>query len=65
MMLMTVWVSHIVDVKGAFLHGTGTYEKGEKVYMKVPECWDGFYPTNTVLLLLHTLYGLKQAAMML
>jgi hypothetical protein len=61
LMLLAGWVSHVVDVKGAFLHGK--FEKGEKVYMKVPEGWEGFYPTNTVLLLLRTIYGLKQAAM--
>jgi hypothetical protein len=33
-MLVAGWVAHIVDVKGAFLHGK--FEKGEKVYMKVP-----------------------------
>ena len=58
---MADWVAHIVDVKGAFLHGE--FEKGEKVYMKVPEGWEYLYPPNTVLLLLRTIYGLKQAAM--
>ena len=35
LMLLAGWVAHIVDVKGAFLHGE--FEQGEKVYMKVPE----------------------------
>ena len=34
LMLVAGWVAHIVDVKRAFLHGK--FEKGEKVYMKVP-----------------------------
>ena len=56
LMLMAGWVAHIVDVKGAFLHGKS--EEGEKVYMKVPEGWEGFYPPNTILLLVPTIYGL-------
>ena len=35
LMLIAGWVAHIVDVKGAFLHGE--FKKGEEVYMKVPE----------------------------
>ena len=41
----------------------GKFEKGEKVYMKVPEGWEGFYPVNAVLFLLRTIYRLEQAAM--
>jgi len=48
-------------VKGGFLHEE--FKKGEKVYMKVPAGWEHLYPCNTTLLLLRTIYGLKQAAM--
>lgn len=48
------------NVKGAFL--TGTFSKGEKHYMKVPQGFEKFYPNDVVLLLLKTIYGLKQAA---
>ena len=41
----------------------GTFEKGEKVHMNVSEGWESFYSPNTVLLVLHTIYGLKQADM--
>ena len=54
-------VSDFVDVRGEDLHGKS--KKGEKVYMKVPEGWGGFYPANTLLLLLCTIKGLKQASM--
>ena len=50
--LLADYVAHIVDVKGVFLHGK--FEKGEKVHMKIPEGWEGFYPPNTILLLLCT-----------
>jgi hypothetical protein len=48
-------------VKGAFLHGD--FEDGRNVYMEVPEGFQQWYnPMLYVLLLLQTLYGLKQAA---
>lgn len=60
--LMAGWASKIVDVKGAFLRGE--FEEGaEPVYLKVPEGFEKFYPTNSVLLLLRTIYGLCEAAM--
>ena len=58
-MLMAGWTAYIVDVKGAFLHGD--FEDGENIYMEVPKGFRKYYATNLVLLLLQTLYGLKQA----
>jgi hypothetical protein len=60
MIIMAGWCAELLDVKGAFLHGT--FEKGRKVYMEVPQGFEQFYPWNFVLLLLKTLYGTKQAA---
>ena len=60
LMLMAGWMSRVVDVRGAFLHGT--FEKDRKVYMEVPQGFEKFYPGNVVLLLKKTLYGTKQAA---
>ena len=57
---MAGWVAHVMDVKGAFLHGE--YFDGKEIYMQVPEGWEQYYPTNAVLKLLRTIYGLKQAA---
>jgi hypothetical protein len=48
------------DVKGAFLNGL--FSKGEKLYMEVPQGFHKFYGYAVVLLLLKTIYGLKQAA---
>ena len=48
------------DVKGAFL--TGHFSFGEKLYMHVPQGFEKYYPKDMVLLLLKTIYGLKQAA---
>ena len=61
MMLLAGRLAHIAYVKGAFLHGK--FKKQEKVYMKVPEGWEGLYPANAVLLLHYTISGLKQTAM--
>jgi Reverse transcriptase (RNA-dependent DNA polymerase) len=49
-----------MDVNGAFLHGE--FEKGRRVYLKVPECFEKFCPGNVALELKKTLYGTKQAA---
>jgi Reverse transcriptase (RNA-dependent DNA polymerase) len=52
---------HVVDVQGAFLHGD--FDDGEVIYMKVPQGFERFYDMKQfVLRLLHTLYGLIQAA---
>ena len=59
LMLMADW--EVVDVKGAFLHRQFTH--GDRVYMEVPRGWREHYNANSVLLLLWTIYGLKQAAM--
>ena len=61
LMLMAGWTAEVVDVRGAFLHGQ--FADGERVYMEVPKRWRGHYAANSVLLLLRTIYGLKQAAM--
>jgi hypothetical protein len=51
----------VLDIKGAFLHGE--FEDGERIYMEIPKGFECFYASNLVLLLLATLYGLKQAAL--
>ena len=51
----------ILDIDGAFL--LGEFENGEQIYMRVPQGWEKYYPEGTILLLLKTIYGLKQAAM--
>ena len=61
LMLMVDWTVEVVDVKGAFLHGQST--DGKRLYMEVPRGWREHYGKNPVLLLLRTIYGLKQAAM--
>ena len=61
-MIMAGWVGELLDVKGAFLHGD--FEDDDEVYMEVPEGFEKYYdPRIYVLLLLQTLYGLKQAAL--
>ena len=55
----SMW-AELNDVKGAFLNGY--FSQGEKLYMYVPQGFEKFYPQNVVLLLLKTIYGLKQAA---
>lgn len=61
LMLMAVFFGELLDVKGAFL--IGDFSPNEKpIYMKVPQGFKDFYPPGWVLLLLKTIYGLKQAA---
>lgn len=59
--VMAKMYMEVLDVKGAFLHGE--FEDGEKIYMKIPQGFEKYYPANYVWLLLTTLYGLKQAAL--
>jgi len=54
------WADELIDVKGAFLCGNFNGEK--PIYMKVPEGFERYYPDSMCLLLLQTIYGLKQAA---
>jgi len=57
---MTRMFGELNDIKGAFLNGDFTH--GEKLYMEIPEGFEWFYPTCVLLLLLKTIYGLKQSA---
>lgn len=59
--IMAGWVRHIIDVKGAFLHGE--FENGEVIYTKIPEGFEKFWDPNAwIWLLQKTSYGLIQAA---
>jgi hypothetical protein len=60
LMNMASMLAHVVDVKGAFLHGE--FEDGEIIHMKVPQGLEKHFPEGSVLLLKKCLYGLKQAA---
>jgi hypothetical protein len=61
LMVMVSMIAHIVDVKGAFLHGE--FEDGDKVHMAVPCGFEKHFPVKYVILLLKCLYGLKQAVL--
>ena len=59
--LMAGWIAKIIDVKGAFLHEY--FDEGtEPLYMAVPEGFGNQYDNQVVLLLLKTIYGLKNSA---
>jgi hypothetical protein len=60
-LIMAIWTAELMDVRGAFLHGD--FDPKHHMYMYVPQGFEAFYPSNVVLLLLHTLYGTVQAAM--
>jgi hypothetical protein len=58
---MARWHAMLLDVQGAFL--CGVFARGEQIYMEIPQGFEKYYPSNAVLLLLKTIYGLKQAAL--
>ena len=59
--LMAGRIAKIVDVKVAFLHEY--FDEGtEPLYMAVPEGFGNQYDNQVVLLLLKTIYGLKNSA---
>jgi len=60
MIVLAAWWAELLNVKGAFLNGR--FQNGEQLYMTVPQGFEKFYPPNVMLLLLQTIYGLKQAA---
>ena len=60
LMIMALWHTEIIDVKGAFLKAS--FDPKHKVYMESPEGFEKFYPKNVLLLLKKTLYGVKNAA---
>ena len=59
LMIMSRWYAKILDVHGAFLHGK--FEEGTKLFMEVPNGFKTFFPGDVLLLLLQSIYGLKQA----
>ena len=62
-MIMARYGSHLLDVKGPYLHGE--FDNNEIIYFKVPQGFEEFYDPNEYYLLLQkTAYGLKQAAIM-
>jgi hypothetical protein len=54
-------MGELLDVKGAFLHGD--FENGERLYKEFSQGFEERFTVYVILLLLETLYGLKQAAM--
>ena len=62
LMLMAGWAGEVLDIQGAFLHGL--FEDNEELYMEIPEGFEHYYDSvEYLLLLLRTIYGLKNAAM--
>ena len=61
LMIMAFWIGLLLDVKGAFLHGNFG-PKEAPIVLKIPQGFEKHYPKGWLLLLLKTIYGLKQAA---
>ena len=54
-------IVNILDVKGLFLHGE--FDEGkEKIYISVPEVFEGIFRSHVLLILIKTIYGFKNAA---
>jgi hypothetical protein len=60
LMIMVEMLAHVVDVKGAFLHGE--FEDGDVIRMKVLQGFEKYFSEVSVYLLKKCLYGLKKAA---
>ena len=60
LIVMCVWYSHLVDVKGAFLHGR--MDPKHRLFCSVPKGFEKYYPKGVVLRVLKAVYGLIQAA---
>jgi hypothetical protein len=58
---LSTWSARLVDVKGAFL--CGNFKDGEEIFMELPGGFEEFYVAYVMMLLLQTIYGLKQSAM--
>jgi Reverse transcriptase (RNA-dependent DNA polymerase) len=58
--MLAGWKGYVIDVKGAFLNGR--LDKGEELFLTVPQGFEQFYKESQVLKLNRTIYGLKQAA---
>jgi hypothetical protein len=54
LMIMASMLAHVVDVKGAFLHGE--FEDGEIIHMKVPQGFKKHFSERSVLLLKMSLW---------
>ena len=61
--LMGGWYQHLVDVEGAFLNWEFEHLEKHKLYVKIPEAYQQWYPPWVVFLLLKTQYGTVQAAL--
>ena len=59
--LMAGHIAKILDMKGAFLHGEFD-EVEETMYMAVPEGFELIHQSNMVLVMLKTIYELKNVA---
>ena len=57
--ILAGWTLHVMDVKGAFLHGD--LMDGEQIYLTVPEGMEHHYGKDVLLKLKKAIYGLKQA----
>ena len=62
LLLMENWYGERIDVKGEFL--MRKFDNSEIMYPEITEGFKKFYPSNVVLLLLHTIYVLTQASKM-
>ena len=60
LIIMAGMYAELLDVHGAFL--LGDFDPKHKMYMELPKGFEKWYPSNCVLLLLKTIYGVKQAA---
>ena len=58
---MAEWVREVIDIQNIFLYGE--FNKSDNLYIQIPEGFEKYYDPRRyiLLLLLKTLYGLKNS----
>ena len=59
-----IWYQHMVDAEEAFLNGVFEYPEKHKLYVKISEAYQQWYPPSAIFLLLKPQYGTVQASLL-
>ena len=62
LVILVNWYTKVINVQGAFLHGY-FQRQTEKLYASVPNRFENYYPPNSILAVLKTIYGTIQGVL--